>query len=160
MMQLIHQVSFMRTTIDIEDDVLAAAEELARLQHVSAGQIVSKLLRSALTGGGAQGIVIDKVYFCPSHPEHGVGKCKVDSPFRKPGPGMILQVAEEFDVDLARSVVVGDKETDIQAGVAAGVGCNLLYLPLGSVEEIETAASAAVSRLVDAGKFFEPGQIG
>lgn len=44
----------MRTTIDIEDDVLAAVKELARLQHVSAGQIVSKLLRNALAGGGAQ----------------------------------------------------------------------------------------------------------
>ena len=54
-----------------------------------------------------QGIVIDKVYFCPSHPEHGVGKYKVDSSFRKPEPGMILQAAEECDVDLARSVVVG-----------------------------------------------------
>lgn len=44
----------MRTTIDIEDDVLAAAKELARMQHVSAGQIISKLLRNALAGGGAQ----------------------------------------------------------------------------------------------------------
>jgi Arc/MetJ family transcription regulator len=41
----------MRTTIDIEDDVLAAAKELARLQNVSAGQIISKLLRTALAGG-------------------------------------------------------------------------------------------------------------
>ena len=40
----------MRTTLDIEDDVLAAAKELARRQGVSAGQVVSKLLRSALTG--------------------------------------------------------------------------------------------------------------
>ena len=44
----------MRTTIDIEDDVWAAVKELARLQHVSAGQIVSKLLRTALAGGGVQ----------------------------------------------------------------------------------------------------------
>lgn len=42
----------MRTTIDIEDDVLAAAKELARLQNVSTGQVVSKLLRTALAGGG------------------------------------------------------------------------------------------------------------
>ncbi|MCX5956566.1 MAG: ribbon-helix-helix domain-containing protein [Cyanobacteria bacterium] len=41
----------MRTTLDIEDDVLTAAKELARRQGVSAGQVVSKLLRSALTGG-------------------------------------------------------------------------------------------------------------
>ena len=40
----------MRTTIDIDDDVLAAAKELARLQNVSAGQIVSRLVRQALTG--------------------------------------------------------------------------------------------------------------
>ena len=42
--------SVMRTTLDIEDDVLAAAKELAQRQGVSAGQVVSKLLRSALTG--------------------------------------------------------------------------------------------------------------
>ena len=40
----------MRTTIDIEDDVLAAAKELARLQNVSAGHIVSMLIREALAG--------------------------------------------------------------------------------------------------------------
>jgi hypothetical protein len=40
----------MRTTLDIEDDVLTAAKELARRQGVSAGQVVSKLLRTALTG--------------------------------------------------------------------------------------------------------------
>lgn len=40
----------MRTTMDIEDDVLAAAKELARLQNVSAGQVVSRLMREALAG--------------------------------------------------------------------------------------------------------------
>lgn len=47
----------MRTTIDIEDDILAAAKELARMQNVSAGQIVSKLLRNALAGEAVQGRV-------------------------------------------------------------------------------------------------------
>lgn len=40
----------MRTTFDIEDDVLAAAKEIARREHVSAGQVVSRLLREALSG--------------------------------------------------------------------------------------------------------------
>ncbi|GAB1232688.1 ribbon-helix-helix domain-containing protein [Ferrigenium sp. UT4] len=44
----------MRTTIDIEDDVLAAAKELARMQNLSAGQVVSGLLRRALAGGQQQ----------------------------------------------------------------------------------------------------------
>lgn len=100
----------------------------------------------------ARDIAIDKVYFCPSHPEYGVGQYKVDSPFRKPGPGMLLQAAEEFCVDLASSVLVGDKETDIQAGIAAGVGCNLLYAPSDSAA-IETDASAVVGKLADVGKF-------
>lgn len=102
----------------------------------------------------AQGIAIDKVYYCPSHPEYGVGQYKVDSPFRKPAPGMLLQAAEEFGVDLARSVLVGDKETDIQAGIAAGVSCNLLYAPPGSEAEIKTKATAVVGRLADVGDYF------
>lgn len=46
----------MRTTIDIEDDVLAAAKELARMQNISAGQVVSRLMRQALAGVPNSGI--------------------------------------------------------------------------------------------------------
>lgn len=74
-----------------------------------------------------EGAAIEKVYFCPTHAQHGLGPYKVESPFRKPGPGMILQAAQEFQLDLANSVLVGDKDSDIQAGQAAGVGSNLLY---------------------------------
>jgi hypothetical protein len=45
----------MRTTLDIEDDVLAAGKEMARQQGLSAGQVVSKLLRSALLGDHTTG---------------------------------------------------------------------------------------------------------
>jgi D-glycero-D-manno-heptose 1,7-bisphosphate phosphatase len=93
------------------------------------------------------GVVIEKVYFCPSHAEHGLGMYKIDSPFRKPGPGMILQAAEEYGIDLSRSVLVGDKETDIQAGIIAGVGCNLLYCALGYNASIKTAAKAVITCL-------------
>lgn len=96
----------------------------------------------------ARGASIDKVYYCPTHPEHGIGQYRQDSPYRKPGPGMLLQAAGEYGVDLARSLLVGDKETDIQAGIAAGVGCNLLYAPAAQ-GAIETAASAIVGRLAE-----------
>lgn len=76
-----------------------------------------------------EGVTIDGVYFCPYHPEHGVGDYKIDSPCRKPAPGMLLQASKEHDIDLSRSVLIGDKESDIQAGIAAGVGLNLLYGP-------------------------------
>ena len=96
-----------------------------------------------------QGVTIDKVYFCPYHPEHGIGPYKIDSLLRKPGPGMILQAAEEFGVDLARSVSVGDKETDIEAGIAAGVRHNLLYCPSIAPRPTHTAADAIVASLED-----------
>lgn len=104
----------------------------------------------------AQGVVIDKVYFCPFHPEHGVGHYKIDSPNRKPAPGMIHQAIQEFDVDVAKSVLVGDKESDIQAGVTSGLGCNLLYDPSGLSDPLATAATAIVNSLFEIDKFLYP----
>lgn len=76
-----------------------------------------------------QGAQIEQVYFCPFHPEHGLGGYRRESEFRKPGPGMILQAAREHGLDLAASALIGDKDSDIAAGRAAGVGLNILYRP-------------------------------
>lgn len=100
---------------------------------------------------------IDKVYFCPSHPEHGIGKYKIDSPFRKPGPGMILQAAEELDIDLAKSILVGDKESDIQAGITAGVGCNLLFHAMQTDICEKSMANATICTLSEALHFLKSG---
>jgi len=91
-------------------------------------------------------VTIDGVYFCPYHPEHGVGEYKIDSPCRKPAPGMLLQAAKELDIDLRRSVLIGDKESDIQAGMAAGVGLNLLY----GHEPLSNKNVEALASLLDA----------
>ncbi len=72
-----------------------------------------------------QGITIAKVYFSPYHPVHGIGKYKRDSFFRKPNPGMILKAQEEFNIDLSKSFLIGDKETDIKAGENAGIKMNI-----------------------------------
>ena len=95
-----------------------------------------------------EGVEIDKVYFCPTHPVHGVADYKVASPFRKPGPGMILQAAEEFGIDLARSVLVGDKETDIKAGIASGIEFTVLYWPVSAGHRVsKTLATQTVNNL-------------
>ena len=73
------------------------------------------------------GVDITATYYCPCHPEHGVGKYKRDSFDRKPNPGMILKAREKFDIDLSRSLLIGDKDTDIEAGRRAGVGV-LIFL--------------------------------
>ena len=74
-----------------------------------------------------QGAPIAKVYYSPFHPTEGVGKYKKDDLSRKPHPGMILQAQRELNLDLERSILIGDKASDIQAGISAGVGCNLLF---------------------------------
>lgn len=74
----------------------------------------------------AEGAPIARTYFCPYHAEHGLGEYRQDHPWRKPLPGMILQAAEDFDLDLAASVMIGDSLKDVLAGNAAGVGHNIL----------------------------------
>ena len=69
-----------------------------------------------------EGVELDAVYYCPFHPEHGVGGYKRESFDRKPQPGMLLRGKTEFGLDMAASVFVGDRCTDVGAGNAAGVG--------------------------------------
>lgn len=70
---------------------------------------------------------IDAVYFCPYHPEHGIGEYRRESEFRKPAPGMLLQAHRDLDIDMERSIFIGDMPTDMAAGRAAGIG-TLLHL--------------------------------
>jgi D-glycero-D-manno-heptose 1,7-bisphosphate phosphatase len=70
---------------------------------------------------------IDKVYFSPFHPTAGVGIYLKDDVSRKPHPGMIFQAQKDLDINLGMSILVGDSESDIRAGVAAGIKTNLLF---------------------------------
>jgi D-glycero-D-manno-heptose 1,7-bisphosphate phosphatase len=71
-------------------------------------------------------VKIFRVYYCPYHPIHGVGKYKYDSPDRKPKPGMLLQAQTDLNLDLMSSILIGDKLSDIKAATAAGVGTKIL----------------------------------
>ena len=91
-----------------------------------------------------EGIEITKVYFSPYHSTAGIGKYRADDYSRKPRPGMILDAKNEFDINLHKSILIGDKQTDIDAGVTAGVGTNLLYIPKYNGEE-----KSKVGKLID-----------
>jgi len=68
------------------------------------------------------GVVLDAIYHCPHHPEATVEAYRhPDPPLRKPNPGMLLQAIAEWPVDVARSLMVGDKEADMEAARRAGV---------------------------------------
>lgn len=74
----------------------------------------------------ANGARIDAFYFCPFHPQGTVARYKKEHPTRKPKPGMLLQAAEDLDLDLSQSWMVGDALRDIEAGAAAGCRTVLL----------------------------------
>ena len=67
-----------------------------------------------------EGAYIDKIYYCPYHPEGVVPKYRKESNLRKPQPGMILRAADEMDIDLDNSWMVGNSPRDITAGLNAG----------------------------------------
>jgi D-glycero-D-manno-heptose 1,7-bisphosphate phosphatase len=81
-------------------------------------------------------VTIDGIYYCPYHPEHGVGRYKADSFDRKPKPGMILRARDEHGLNLEQSMLIGDREWDIAAAKAAGVGTSILISQPG-VQTIE-----------------------
>lgn len=73
-----------------------------------------------------QNVTITRLYYCPYHPVFGIGRYKYDSPDRKPNPGMLLRAQADLDLDLGSSILIGDKQSDIEAGCSAGVGTQIL----------------------------------
>ncbi len=67
-----------------------------------------------------EGAVIDKVYYCPHLPDALIEKYRLDCNCRKPKPGLIIKAAEELNLDLSKSFIIGDSERDIEAGKRAG----------------------------------------
>ena len=67
------------------------------------------------------GVSIAGVYFCPHLPEAALPQYRKTCGCRKPKPGLIHRAMEELDIDLTRSAMVGDKSSDMQAALAAGI---------------------------------------
>lgn len=85
------------------------------------------------------GAKIDAFYYCPHHPTEGIGAYRVACDCRKPKPGMLLTAARDFDIDLARSWMIGDKPGDAEAGAAAG--CRTILVRTGHGKELPNAVA-------------------
>jgi D-glycero-D-manno-heptose 1,7-bisphosphate phosphatase len=79
---------------------------------------VTQHLRDELA---SEGVALDAIYHCPHLPDATVSAYRRECDCRKPRPGMLLRGIAEFDIDPQRSLLIGDKPSDIQAGRAAGV---------------------------------------
>jgi D,D-heptose 1,7-bisphosphate phosphatase len=79
---------------------------------------------------GEQHAYLDAIYFCPHHPDKGYPEerveYKIECQCRKPKPGMLLQAAKDWNIDMSDSYMIGDRAADIQAGEAAQVGKSIM----------------------------------
>jgi D,D-heptose 1,7-bisphosphate phosphatase len=81
-------------------------------------KITHEYLQNALRKKGAY---IDNFYYCPHHPTEGIEPYRQVCNCRKPAPGMLLQAAQDLNIDLKRSYLVGDRFNDMEAGKKIGV---------------------------------------
>jgi len=86
---------------------------------------------------------IDAVYFCPHHPTEGSGIYRQECDCRKPAPGMIFAAMRKFDIDLNKSILIGDKMKDIQAANAAGIE-QVFMLRANKILNTEIASSTQI----------------
>ena len=108
-----------------------------------------------------EGEPLDAVYFCPFHPEFGVGAYKREHEDRKPGTGMLRRAAKELLVELSESVMVGDRCTDMVAANAAGLRrafllegtetgeCTAEYLLVKTLRQVQEWLAVAAAASAD-----------
>ena len=98
---------------------------------------------------GKEGAYLDAIYFCPHHPHKGYEgerpELKFDCDCRKPKPGMLLNAAQDFNIDLSQSWMIGDGENDIKAGQNAGCQTALI----GSESYGQTVAVSSLKDFVE-----------
>ncbi len=108
-------------------------------------------LRVLLAG---HGITLDAIEFCPHHPQGSVSAYAIACDCRKPEPGMLLQAASRLGIDLDQSVLIGDKDSDIEAGRRASVRQAILVTSGHAISaEARTRADHVFDDLLAAARF-------
>lgn len=84
-------------------------------------ETLQKIHHKMIISLNIKGIEIKDIFYCPHHPNGSVEKFSIDCSCRKPSPGLIFQAKQKHDIDLASSILIGDKLSDVRAGELAGV---------------------------------------
>ncbi len=98
-----------------------------------------------------QGIIITAEYFCPHHPEKGIGEYRIDCNCRKPKTGLLEQAAKDFNLNLKECWVVGDQIWDVDAGKNAG--CRTIHVLTGEKREPISYADFVAKDLIEAADY-------
>lgn len=100
---------------------------------------------------GLEGAYLDGVYFCPHHPHRGfageIPELKIPCECRKPEPGMLLKAADDFNIDLQTSWMVGDGQVDVESGQAAG--CQTAFIGNGIGRYGQTLTASTLENAID-----------
>lgn len=94
-----------------------------------------------------EGAAIDKIYYCPHHPDIGMPPYRKTCTCRKPKTGMLRQAAREFGINLGTSYMVGDRCVDMIAGHSANCGTVLVLTGYGTMERDECVESTHVDHI-------------
>jgi D-glycero-D-manno-heptose 1,7-bisphosphate phosphatase len=120
--------------------VIVITNQRCVAKHQITEAALQEMHRRMLEVLSAQGATLDAVYYCP-HDHEPACQC------RKPQPGMILEAAQAWSIDLKASWMIGDSSSDIEAGRRAG--CKTIYIS-GKTAEIPTSADFTVASLLEA----------
>jgi D,D-heptose 1,7-bisphosphate phosphatase len=82
-----------------------------------------------------EGAYLNAIYYCPYHPDGVIPKYRVESEMRKPAPGMLLKAAEDLNINLSCSWMIGDSYRDVDAGKRAGCKTILINSPAKPVQK-------------------------
>lgn len=100
----------------------------------------------------SRGVNLSAVYYCPYLEDADLEAYRVASEFRKPEPGMLLKAAREHDIDLARSIMVGDKVSDMLAAERAGVP-GRYHVTEGRPHHASTQVRSLLEAALDASRY-------
>ncbi len=108
-----HEAGYLIIVVTNQSGIARGRYSEAEFLHVSAW------MKAQFASHGGE---IDEVFYCPHHPEFS-GTCRC----RKPSSGMLIDAQKKYDIDMSRSLLIGDKERDIEAAIGAGVEDTILF---------------------------------
>lgn len=125
-LKLLHELGFVLVIISNQAGV--ARGYFTEKAVASVNKALDKILKK-------YDVKIKKHYYCPHHKEFGNKKYKKECSCRKPEPGLILKAAQELNLDISQSIMIGDKRSDVEAGINAKTLMNYLVKTGKGAEE-------------------------